>query len=122
MKNEKHICLYCEEEIKGRSDKRFCNANCKSAYHNQNPNSNEAFIRGINSQIRKNRSALRTACPLGKATVRKEFLLKLGMDFKYLTHIWKSPRGNSYNFCYDYGYMQIDDPKKVLIIQQQNYM
>lgn len=119
---EPTYCLYCNTELKGRIDKQFCTPHCKSHYHNQKPNSEEAFIREINKQIRKNRSALRTACPLGKATVRKDFLKKLGMDFKFLTHTWKSNNGNLYFFCYDYGYMQIDDREKVLIIQKQEYM
>lgn len=115
-------CLFCEKELKGRIDKQFCNAHCKSQYHNRNPNSDEAFIRSINQQIRKNRSALRTACPMGKATVPIDFLIRLGMDFKYHTHVWKSNNNNKYVFCYDYGYMKIDDQTKVLIIQKQNYM
>ncbi len=28
------ICLYCKETLKGRSDKKFCNVQCKSDYHN----------------------------------------------------------------------------------------
>lgn len=122
MKPDPVFCLYCGKELQGRSDKLFCNPHCKSGYHNRKPNSDEAFIRGINKQIRKNRSALRTACPMGKATVRKEFLKSLGMDFKHLTHTWKNPKGNLYFFCYDYGYMQSNDPEKVIIIQKQDYM
>lgn len=122
MKNEEPRCLYCNEKMQGRSDKKFCNANCRSSYHNQNKNAQEHYIREINKQLRKNRSALKKACPWGKATVRKEFLKQLGMDFKYITHSWKSQYGNLYFFCYDYGYMQVDDPLKVLIIQQQKYM
>ncbi|MDA3891748.1 MAG: hypothetical protein PF517_08810 [Salinivirgaceae bacterium] len=121
-KKEQHTCLYCQNEIKGRSDKKFCDANCRSAYHNQTANNQEHFIRSINKQLRANRAALKKACPWGKATVRKDFLKQLGMDFKHITHTWKSAHGNLYFFCYDYGYMQIEDAQKVLIVQQQNYM
>lgn len=122
MEAKPKLCLYCNKEIIGRSDKQFCDIHCKSAFNNSKYNSNENFIRNINKQMRKNRSALRTACPLGKATVRKTFLIKLGMNFKFLTHTYKSNNGNLYYFCYDYGYMPINDPEKVLIIQQQDYM
>ena len=115
-------CLFCHEIIIGRSDKKFCDTQCKSAFHNRTPKSAEAYIKNINKAIRTNRSALRKACPNGKATVRKEFLKKLGMDFKHLTHTWKSNGGNLYYFCYDYGYTQTMDPEKVLIIQYQDYM
>ncbi len=84
--------MYCKETLKGRSDKKFCNAQCKSAYHNQAESTSEAFIRSVNKQ-------LRIACPQGKATVR-----------------------NLYYFCYDYGYTPSVDSEKVVVIQQQNYM
>lgn len=114
-------CANCNEPLQGRRDKKFCNPYCKSAYHNKKEDSQEAFIKELNKQLRKNRSALRKACPLGKATVRKSFLSKLGMDFKYHTHTWQSG-SNIYKFCYDYGYAQVIDPQKVLIIQEQDYM
>jgi len=115
-------CLYCNELVKGRRDKKFCTPECKSAYHNQHTNPQEDYIKSINRQLRKNRSALKKACPWGKATVRKEFLKKMGMDFKYITHTWRTEHNNLYFFCYDYGYMQVGDPSKVLIIQKQDYM
>ncbi len=122
MTNPKNLCLYCNEPIHGRNDKKFCNAQCRSAFHNQKQYSSEAIIKNINKQLRTNRSALKNACPEGKATVRKAFLKTLGMDFKYLTHTWKSNGGNLYYFCYDYGYTPSIDPEKVVIIQHQNYM
>jgi hypothetical protein len=119
---KRQTCLNCQTPLSGRTDKRFCDNNCKSAYHNQNPDSNENYIKEINKQLRRNRSALRYACPQGKATVRKDFLEKLGMNFNYNTHSWSSQNGSTYQFCYDYGYAQVDDPLKVLIIQKQAYM
>ncbi len=115
-------CLFCKESIQGRNDKKFCDNHCRSAYHNQTQVSTEAYIKSVNKQLRLNRSALHKACPAGKATVRKEFLKSLGMDFKHLTHSWKSNGGILYYFCYDYGYTPSVDIRKVVIIQQQNYM
>ncbi len=122
MKQNSVKCVYCSRLVKGRSDKRFCSPECKSAYHNQQTNPQEEFIKFINRQLRKNRSALKKACPWGKATVRKDFLKQMGMDFKHITHTWRTEHNNLYFFCYDYGYMQVQDPKKVLIIQKQDYM
>lgn len=121
MKESKK-CLYCNEVFSGRSDKKFCDKQCRNAYNYQSSQSTESYIRQINKQLRTNRSALRRACPEGKATIRKEFLKSLGMDFKHLTHTWKSKGGNLYYFCYDYGYTPSVDVEKVLIIQQQDYM
>ena len=117
-----HSCLYCQQPLKGRADKKFCDDQCKSAYHNKSQHSKEVYIKTINKQLRANRTALRKACPAGKATVRKDFLIKLGMDFKYFTHTWTSQGNNRYFFCYDYGYTPANEPEKVLVIQQQEYM
>jgi len=76
----------------------------------------------INKQLRTNRIALRKACPMGNATVRKEFLKTMGMDFKHITHTWKGKNEQLYFFCYDYGYTAAYDPTKVVVIQQQPYM
>jgi len=115
-------CLFCNETFIGRIDKKFCTTQCKSAYHNQSVSSVENYIRSVNKQLRANRSALRRACPHGKATVEKAFLLKLGMDFKHLTHSWHSKGGNLYYFCYDYGYTPAMEKGKVIIVQKQDYM
>lgn len=115
-------CRYCNEMIVGRSDKKFCNNHCRSAYHNNYVSGKEAYISTINQQLRKNRAALHKACPIGKATVRITYLEDLGMDFRYHTHTWRSSHNNLYYMCYDYGYMYIKEPNKVLIIQEQQYM
>lgn len=115
-------CLYCNEPIKGRADKKFCDKQCRNAYNFQSSISTENQIRKINKQLRSNRSALKNACPEGKATVRKSFLKTLGMNFKYLKHTWKSSGGNLYYFCYDYGYTPSVDPNKVVVIQHQSFM
>ncbi len=115
-------CLYCNEPIQGRSDKKFCDKQCRNAYNFHSSKTTENQIQRINKQLRSNRSALKKACPEGKATVKKTFLKTLGMDFRYLTHTWKSNGGNLYYFCYDYGYTPSIDPEKVVIIQHQNYM
>ena len=117
-----HTCLYCHETIRGRSDKKFCDAQCKSAYHNQTENTSEAYIKSVNKQLRCNRRALHTACPNGKATVKKDFLRTLGMNFKHITHTWKSKGGNLYYFCYDYGYTPAFESNKVIVVQMQDYM
>ncbi len=115
-------CLYCNQPLKGRSDKKFCDKHCQNAYHAQSLNSQEVYLRKINKQLRANHSALKKACPQGKATVRKDFRKTLGMDFKHLTHTWKSKGSNIYYFCYDYGYTPSTGKDKELIIQQQSYI
>lgn len=114
-------CIYCGKTIKGRMDKKFCDSQCRGAFHNSNKNEKEEFIRRVNKKLRKNRMVLRFASPLGKTTVRRTFLSEKGFDFNYFTNIYKTSSGNSYYMCYDYGWMALAD-KKVLIINWQPYM
>ena len=114
-------CLHCDEKLIGRVDKRFCDDQCRNAWHNSNPKHSEAFVKKINKILRKNRSIMRFSSPEGKTTVRKDFLLDLGFNFKYITNIYTTKNKNNYNFCYDYGYLLLEDAK-VLIVKWQNYM
>ena len=114
-------CKYCKKPLIGRSDKLFCDNNCRGAYHNSKANENENSIRDINKILRKNQTILRFASPEGKTTVRKSFLIKHGFNFQYYTNHFKTKNENTYTFCYDYGYMELED-EKVLVINKQPYM
>jgi len=116
-----NFCKYCNKPLTGRSDKRFCDSQCRITYHNSHKNNKEVFIRVINKKLRKNRSILKFASPRGKTTVEKSFLLRLGFNFSFYTNHFISKSGNTYTLCYDYGYMEIDNDK-VLIINRQPFM
>lgn len=75
----------------------------------------------LNASLRKNRSILKQASPEGKTTIRRQVLQLAGFDFHYFTHLYRTRQGNTYNFCYDYGYLLLDD-EKVLIVNWQPYM
>lgn len=106
-------------------DKKFCDIDCRSVYNNKKRRDQEKELHKINSIIRKNRTILKTLCPKGKATVRKEELDEMGFDTNYFTTIFPTKGGNVYYFCYEYGYSPIIERstiRKALIVQQQEYM
>jgi hypothetical protein len=117
------VCLACNKELKGRSDKIFCDTQCRSTYHNTNRPPHELTIQRINSDLRRNRSLLAHFCPSGKSTVEKEVLVKLEYRFELFTHIFPFNNG-TYFFCYDYGFLPIIEKgtEKMLIVQKQGYM
>ena len=84
----------------------------------------EKNIQYINKAIRRNRTILKQLSPIGKNTVRKELMVELGFNFKYFTSIFKTPNGDVYYLCYDYGFHPIkqNDIERALIIQTQKYM
>ncbi|WP_345007641.1 hypothetical protein [Snuella lapsa] len=116
-------CLACKKELKGRCDKKFCDTQCRSTYHNTNRPFHELSIQKINSDLRRNRSLLAHFCPSGKSTVEKEVLARLGYKFELFTHIFPFSTG-TYFFCYEYGYLPVleNGTEKMLIVHKQDYM
>lgn len=114
-------CLKCGKTIIGRSDKKFCDADCRNTYNNQLKSKAEKFIIDTNRILRKNRSILKQLNPIGRSTVRREYLELSGFDFDHFTRIYRTNGGNAYYMCYEFGYMHADN-EKVLIINQQPYM
>lgn len=118
-----NFCLSCNSKLMGRSDKKFCDAQCRSSYHNRNKPVHEMLIQQTNSILRKNRGILAHYCPQGKATVRKEIIEGSGYQFDHFTHIVQFKNG-TYYFCYEYGYRPVFEKNipKLLIVQRQEYV
>lgn len=118
------FCLSCNKELIGRTDKKFCDDQCRSTYHNRNRPQHEITIQRINSALRRNRTLLAHFCPSGRSTVRKDVLVQSGYQYELFTHAYPFKNG-TYYFCYDYGYLPIKDEKgieKMVIVQKQDYM
>jgi hypothetical protein len=115
-------CLYCASEIKsGRSDRRYCNVQCRTSYHNKQYEKNTTSIKYVNNILRKNHKILRQLNPNGQTTIRKTVLLDLGYSFNYFTNIFKTKSGRLYYFCYDLGIVETQNDK-IHIVYWQEYM
>lgn len=119
-----NVCQECGKQLVGRVDKKFCDSDCRAAYHNRNKSMGEETMRQYNSILRHNRRILRTLCPQGKSTVRREVLEQMGYRFGFYTNTYQSSKGGTYYLCYDYGFTPIHEGniQKALIIQRQDYM
>jgi len=115
-------CKQCGEKIVGRIDKKFCDAQCRNSYNNKRKRESEKQIVEINRILRRNRKILKQLSPEGKTTIRKEYLEKSGFDFRYHTHSYTTIHNNTYKLCYEYGYLELIDGIKVLIVNEQPYM
>jgi hypothetical protein len=104
-------CLFCSKTIRaGRSDKKFCDMNCKDAYHNEQKIVEAAEIRKINLILKKNRRILKQlfkpASP--EQNYSRELLLKEGFQFGFQTHVVVTKRlAYEIVFCYDYGFREM---------------
>ncbi len=104
-------CLLCEKALKGRSDKKFCDDYCRAAYNNDLKSAANNNIRNVNNALGKNRRILENLLPDGEQMVKtnRDKLLNLGFQFKYLTHTYTNQKGNVYHFCYEYGYLPLEN-------------
>lgn len=120
----KKACLACGSIIKGRADKKFCNDYCRNNYNNlqKSKDNYSSIIRNINNALLKNRKVLQSLLPpqedLAKTT--REKLLRLGFQFGYLTHIYTTKAGKQYFYCYDYGYLPLDNDWFLVVRKKEN--
>ncbi|MBC8344477.1 MAG: hypothetical protein ISR55_00660 [Bacteroidetes bacterium] len=114
----KKKCLECHDEFQGRVDKKFCSDQCRNTYNNrQNADANN-FVRNINNILRKNRKILAESNTTGKAKIHKSQLLDKGFNFNYFTNIYRTKAEKEYFFCYDQGYLPIEDEYLMLVVRQ----
>ena len=118
-------CPNCSKQFEGRLNKVFCSLYCKSSFNYiKDKNRIPTRFRVVDTQLRLNRKILAKFNQAGKATVRKQTLLDEGFDPKCITGWWKNKKGDTYLFCYDYGFIAREEnsKEKYVLIQWQDYM
>jgi hypothetical protein len=111
QQKETKPCLLCEKPLKGRSDKKFCDDYCRAAYNNELKSAANNYIRNVNNALGKNRRILENLLPEGEATVKanRDKLIEKGFQFKYHTHQYSAKNGKTYFYCYEYGYLPLEN-------------
>ena len=116
-------CLACGRPLKGRVDKKFCDDNCRNSYNNlqKAKGSHSTYVRNINNTLLKNRKVLESILPEGEETAKanKEKLQRLGFQFKYLTHTYTTKTGKIYHYCYDYGYLPLENEWYLIVKRKE---
>lgn len=117
MESPTRNCLQCDKPLRGRIDKKFCDDYCRNAYNNRHGAEKTEVIRHINSMLKKNRKILQDNLPDGVPTLKraKTHLLEQGYKFQYHTHQYTNKKGDTYFYCYDYGYLPLDGDWLLLV-------
>jgi len=102
----------------GRIDKKFCNDQCRNNYNNKLNKDENTLVTAINRLLRKNRRILKELNPNGKAKVKRSELEKKGFNFKHFTHVYKTKDKRIYYFCYEYGYLPLDNGYFALVVNK----
>ena len=111
QKKEPTLCLSCEKPVKGRSDKKFCDDYCRAAFNNDLKSASNNLVRNVNNALGKNRRILESLLPQGDATAKTNHdkLIEKGFQFKYHTHIYNTKTEKTYFYCYEYGYLPLEN-------------
>lgn len=121
MVTEKKKCPECGDPILGRADKKFCSDQCRNTHNNRLNSDSSNTVRSINNALRRNRRILQGLNKQsGKTMVAKEALLAKGYSFTYHTHTYTTRRGDTYTFCYEQGYLYLDDKGLYLLVSQKD--
>ena len=114
-------CPECGDEIIGRADKKFCSDQCRNTYNNRLNTEASNTVRNINNILRKNRRILQDLNKQsGKTMVTKDTLLSSGFNFTYHTHTYTTKKGDVYQFCYEQGYLYIEDKDLFLLVTNKD--
>ena len=112
-------CYECFEQLRGRTDQKFCSDQCRSSYNNKQNIETNIAVKSINRILKKNYTILKNLNSDGKSIAKKGDLVKKGYKFEYFT-CTSTTRNNLTNyFCYDQGYREKENNK--VIIFQRNF-
>lgn len=113
-------CLYCGIGISGRADKKYCSDTCRNSYNNIEGRNDNNLVRKINRLLTRNRKILSEMNPHGKAKTTRAALEERGFDFKHFTSIYETRKGGRYFFCYDQGYIFLEDHQVALVVRYED--
>jgi len=119
MFEEAKTCSYCDKVIRGRSDKKYCDDYCRNSFNNLKRSDENCFMGIYIRQLKMNWKILDSVLEDGIETVRvpKDRLLRQGFDFKFRTHEFMNSSGKKYIYCFDYGYLGLDEDW-VLVVRE----
>lgn len=113
------VCLDCGSPLRGRADKKFCNDLCRNNYNNKLNSNSYNLVRNINNILKRNRRILEELNPTGKTKTTKAKMAAKGFDFKYLTNKYDTQNGKTYHFCYEYGYLPLENDEVLLVKREE---
>lgn len=78
-------------------------------------------MRRINNILRKNRRILAKLNKSGKTKLLRNKLVDEGFNFQYFTNTYTTKGGKVYHFCYDQGYINLDN-EYYMLVERQEYV
>lgn len=121
MEAIQRLCQECGKPLRGRVDKKFCDDYCRNSFNNKQNSDQNNLVRNINNILRRNRRLLEGNLPNGEGMVKipRQKLLNQGFNFKFHTHQYVNRNGNTYFFCYEYGYLPLESDWLLIVCRKE---
>jgi len=123
MAENKKTCLSCDKVLKGRADKKFCDDYCRNAYNNslKSKSGHSNYVRNIMNSLLKNRRILEECLPATEEMIKiqQDKLMQKGFVFKYHTHSYTNKKNNIYYFCFDYGFLPLENQWYLIVRRKE---
>ncbi len=113
------FCLYCGAPLKGRSDKKFCDDNCRNSYNNRQNRAELSLIRNIQNVLRRNRRVLADLDKEGRTKIHRDQLIARGYNFDFHTQTSISAKNQLSVYCFERGVLKLDDDYYRIIIKEE---
>ena len=88
---------------------------CRNAFNNKANTVSADVVKHVNTILRKNRKIMEALLPEETAKVSQQKLIDKGFNFNYHTTITTTKTGKNYVFCYEYGYLPIENNYYLLV-------
>lgn len=110
------VCKQSKQEFyPTRTNNIFKDENCRKKFYNEKFGKLRRKLNVINKALFINyRASIKALDGKSSAIVNSNFLLGLGMDFKYITHLEKID-GNTYYGLYDISFIKVNENEYKLI-------
>jgi predicted nucleic acid-binding Zn ribbon protein len=113
-------CTECGQRIAGRTDKKFCNDQCRTSWHNKQYGVDNERVRNVNNILRKNWRILAELTANGSTEIPSVTLTRLGFKFGYFTGTRKGRNGSAEHFCYDQCFIPVANGLYLLKTKRTN--
>jgi hypothetical protein len=125
LRENRRLCSYqyCGNPFEGRSDKIFCSDQCRNRARRDQLKeerwNSPLFYTKIGEILQNNHKILKALYEKkNNSTVITNFLLRdRGFNFEFITRILSTSKG-IYRFCFDYGWLELENGK-ILIVRNE---
>ncbi len=130
------FCKECGKALHGRSDKLFCDADCRSSYHNRkrrakkteksksktSQTEEEDYFSDLGealNSLKRNHLLIKKQKKKGINYMPAKKFERMGFDFSVYSHLTSGMRGEAIYHCYDEAYRLNQDGDVVFMSQDE---